>query len=56
MTVRELQLLLAKRNPDAEVVVMLEGSAYKTDNNDEHVDYNSAGQQDFFVLAMEDGW
>lgn len=52
MTVGELMTMLAGRPPNAQVIVMLEGSAFATDNKDEHKDYN-ATENEFYILATD---
>ena len=53
MKVIELWNLLSQWNPEAEVIVRVDGSYYPTDNKDEHGDFND-GQEphEFVILTM----
>jgi len=54
MKVHDLMAMLSKADPQATVLVRLDGSIFATDNVDEHQDYNAGSENEFFVLAVED--
>jgi len=54
MRVKDLIALLNERDPEAKVLVRMDGSIFGTDNADEHGDYNHECEDEFFVLAVDD--
>jgi len=54
MKIKDLIAMLNERNPDAKVLVRMDGSIFGTGNVDEHTDYNDGSEDEFFVLAVDD--
>lgn len=53
MKAKELIQIL-KLNPEAEVLVCLEGSVFPTTTLSEHIEYNQDVDDEVFVLALEE--
>jgi hypothetical protein len=53
MRVKDLIAMLNERDPEAKVLVRMDGSIFGTDNVDEHSDYNDGSEDEFFVLAVD---
>lgn len=54
MKVKELLELLKNENPEAELFVRVDGTILRTDNVDEHTDYNFDGALDqYYILGVE---
>jgi len=54
MKVKDLLKLLDGVNPESVVLIRDNGSILPTDNFDEHSDYNSGSELEFFILATEE--
>jgi hypothetical protein len=54
MKVKDLIAMLSERNPEAKILVRMDGSIFGTDNTDEHNDYNDGSEDEFFILAVDD--
>lgn len=54
MKIKDLIAMLNERNPEAKVLVRMDGSIYGTGNVDVHDDYNHECEDEFFILAVDD--
>ena len=53
MKVKELLQFLSAVDPEADILVRIDGSIYPTDNLNEHMDYNDGAEKEVFVLATD---
>lgn len=53
MKIRNLIKLLSQWDPDANVLIRVDGSIHELDNEDEHDNYNLDATEDYFILAVE---
>jgi hypothetical protein len=52
--VKHLKELLSGKDPEAKVLVRMDGSIFGTDSAEEHNNYNHESECEFFVLAVDD--